>query len=354
MKLLIVKLSSLGDVVHTLPALNALRQGFTKSAGNIEIDWLVEEAASGIITGHPMIDEVVVVKKGGWIKSAGENLRTARRLSNKNYDLVIDFQGLLKSGLWVKFIKSKRKLGFSNAREMSHLFLTEKLPAYDSEMHAVDRYMLLAVHALGGTCDGPVDFALKVEESTLKEVRAKLGELAGDKIVTLLPGARWKTKLWTAKGFGALAREIKERLALDVVIAGSRADTALAAEIVELSGGGTLNLAGNTTLKELTALLSLSKFVVTVDSGPMHIAAALGTPVVALFGPTKPGRTGPYGKGNIIIGGELDCAPCFKRECPEPVCMEGISSDQVMEVILSSSLVTDSTVGIGELKAKLS
>jgi ADP-heptose:LPS heptosyltransferase len=113
-------------------------------------------------------------------------------------------------------------------------------------------------------------------------------------------------------------------------------------------------MAGQTTLKELEALLSLSSFAVTVDSGPMHIAAAAGTPVVALFGATEPGRTGPYGKGHIIIKGDHDCSPCFKRKCPEPKCMKEIRADQVMEAILSASLVDDTALDDDTLKAGLS
>lgn len=346
MKVLIVKLSSLGDVVHTLPVLNVLKEGFSNPDGPVEIDWLVEEAASGIITDHPMIDEVIVVKKGGWIDFLKDNYPTARRLKKKGYDMVLDFQGLLKSGVWVWFSGGKRRIGFSNAREMSHIFLNEKLPAFDPDMHAVDRYMGLARYAVGGAYDEATKFPLDVAEVTLDKVREKLKESGvGDNFVTLLPGARWETKLWTVEGFSVLARSIKEKLSLDVVIAGSELDLPLTDEIREASGASAVNMAGRTTLMELAGLLRLSRFALSVDSGPMHIAAALGTPVVALFGATSPRRTGPYGKGHIVIEKGLSCSPCFLRKCPEPRCMEEIKANEVMEAILSSSLTASSSSG---------
>ena len=197
-KILIVKLSSLGDVVHALPALSALSRGFPDA----QIDWIVEEAASGIIEEHPLLDEVIVVRRDGWIKSPKENHKTARRLAQKNYDIVIDFQGLLKSGVWVLLSKGKRRIGFSNAREMSHIFLTEKVTPTSIEMHAVDRYLLLACKALGVEDSGPVEFPVHIDEASLDSVGSYLRDAGvGDSFVTLLPAARWVTKLWTVDGF---------------------------------------------------------------------------------------------------------------------------------------------------------
>jgi lipopolysaccharide heptosyltransferase I len=353
MKVLIVKLSSLGDVVHALPVLNVLKKGF--SSGPVEIDWLVEEAASGIIMDHPMIDEVIVVKKGGWVNSLSDNYATAKRLAKKNYDIVLDLQGLLKSGIWVWLTKGERRIGFSNAREMSHVFLNEKLPAFDPEMHAVDRYMMLARYAVEGAHDEAVEFPLVVSEATLGKVQEMLKESGvGDGFVTLLCGSRWETKHWTVEGFAALAKSIKEKLSLDVVLAGSEAELPLTDKIREASGAAAVNMSGRTTLMELAGLLSLSRFAVTIDSGPMHIAAAVGTPVVALFGATSPRRTGPYGEGHIVIEKGLPCSPCFMRKCPEPRCMEEITAAEVMEAIRDSSLVASTTSEGKTLRAESS
>jgi len=175
MKVLIVKLSSLGDVVHALPSLDCLRRGLTASAGpgeTVEIDWLVEDIPAGILSGHPMIDELIVVKRRGWLTNTLANLKTAFRLRRKRYDIVLDFQGLLKSAIWVFLSGGKRRIGFENSREMSAVFLNEKLAAYDPDMHAVDRYLLLARHVSG--CGGEVVFPVHIPRKA--EEKAKRNE----------------------------------------------------------------------------------------------------------------------------------------------------------------------------------
>lgn len=331
MKVLIIKLSSIGDVVHTLPALESLRKGLDRKGAKARIDWLVEEAASGVLKGHPMIDNLIIVKRG-WLKHYGENRKTAERLAKEGYDLVIDFQGLLKSGVWVRLTRGKRRLGFSNARELSHIFLNEKLPPYDAEKHAVDRYLELARHAGGSR--GKVSFPMDIA----KEKKSVAAKLAGSGLkggfFVMVTRARWDTKMWSDGKFAELASKLTEKTGLGVVLAGSASDRAALESMREKIGGKAVNMAGLTDLKELWAMMSLSDFVVTVDSGPMHIATAAGARIVALFGPTAPWRTGPYGAGHAIVRKGLNCSPCFKRKCPDPKCMSGITVDEVMEAAL--------------------
>jgi len=326
MKVLIVKLSSIGDVVHTLPALDALRAGFKKKGIKAKIDWLVEEAASGMLAGHPRIDEVIVVKR--WGKGLFANLRTARALRARSYDLVLDFQGLLKSGLWLFLTRGKKRAGFSNAREMSHIFLNEKLPAYDIERHAVDRYLDLARHFAGET--GEPVFSLDLAEAESVEEKLEENGVNGPFFVMVTRG-RWKTKLWKDERFIELAKRIIAQRKFQAVLTGGPADLSSLSDMSKEIGPGAVTF--GTSLKEFAALCRLSKFVVTVDSGPMHIAAAAGARVVALFGPTAPWRTGPYGKGHVIVRKGLECSPCFKRECPDPKCMNEISIEDVVAAI---------------------
>ena len=150
-----------------------------------------------------------------------------------------------------------------------------------------------------------------------------------------MPGARWKTKRWPEEEFG----ELTSRLPLQSVIVGSKPDKDIADSIVSLSRGKTTSLAGNTSLKELIEIISNAKFVVSNDSGPMHIAAARGIPVFAIFGPTDPQRTGPYGTVHAIIKEELPCAPCFRRTCDDSRCMKSVSADKVFEIIKSKQLL---------------
>ncbi len=332
MKILIIKLSSIGDVVHTLPSLAALRKGYASAGKPVTIDWLVEEAASDIIKGHPLIDEVKVVKKNGWLKDFNANRRVARKLREAHYDLVLDFQGLFKSAIWVWLSRGKKRVGFSNSRELSHLSLTEKLPAYDPEMHAVDRYLKLSKHAGGEV--GDVVFPFHTGEEAENNAASILRSSAideGEQFVTIVPGARWRTKLWTSENFAQVAARIRDEFGLKVLLIGGLGDFEELEKISRLAGDGVVNLAGRTGLAELAVLLGHSSLALTVDSGPMHIAAAVGTPVVALFGSTAPWRTGPYGAGHVIIRKELSCSPCFKRECGNIRCMNEITVDEVFK-----------------------
>lgn len=332
MKILIVKLSSIGDVVHTLPALESLHRGFKDKGVKASIDWLVEEAASSVLKGHPLIDKLIIVKRG-WGANFGANLKAAKALKASGYDLVLDFQGLLKSGIWVWFSEGKRRVGFSNARELSHVFYNEKLPPYDIEMHAVDRYLSLA-GSVGGR-KGEAVFRLdsgKAIESVRKKLRGV--DIAGPFFVMVTRG-RWATKLWRDDRFIELGRKLVEEKGLKAVLAGSPADKEELDRMAASIGKGAVNMAGQTDLKELFALFSLARFAVTVDSGPMHIAAASGTRTVALFGPTAPWRTGPYGPGHAIVRKGLPCSPCFKRKCAAPRCMGEITVDDVMDGVNS-------------------
>ncbi len=328
MKVLIIKLSSIGDVVHTLPALDALRAGFKKNGIRAKIDWLVEEAASGMLAGHPQIDEVIVVKRG-WGRNLLANLRTARMLRARSYDLVLDFQGLLKSGIWVSLTAGKKRAGFSNARELSHVFLNEKLPPYDLDKHAVERYLDLARHFGADTGEPVFTLDLSAAERSLKKKLKEYG-VSGPFFV-MVTRARWKTKLWKDDRFIEVAKRLIAERKLKAVLTGGPAELTELAGISKAIGGGAVTF--GTSLKEFAALSRLSKFVVTVDSGPMHLAAAAGATVVALFGPTAPWRTGPYGKGHVIVRKGLDCSPCFKRECADVKCMNEISVDDVIEAV---------------------
>jgi len=330
LKILIVKLSSIGDVVHTLPALESLSRGFEKSGAGAKIDWLVEEAASSVLKGHLLINELIVVRRG-WGKNLRENLKTASVLKARRYDLVLDFQGLLKSAAWVWLTKGKKRVGFSNAREASHLAYNVKLPAYDKEQHAVDRYLSLA-RSVGGASGEAVFIidAAKEAVSVKKKLEAKG---VSSKFFVMVTRGRWKTKLWRDDRFVELARRIIGEKKLDCVLVGGPSDKKDLDSMAKAIGSGAFNMAGETDLKELLSLFRLCEFAVTVDSGPMHIAAASGARTVALFGPTAPWRTGPYGKGHQIVRKGLSCSPCFKKECSMPECMEKITVEDALEAV---------------------
>lgn len=326
-KILIVKPSSLGDVVHSLPFLNAMKTCFP----NAEIHWVIAKGLEGLLDGNPMIERLWIINKDAWkkIDNAKNTVTEIRNLfkglKKEKFDLVIDLQGLLRSGIITKSTGAPVRIGFQEAREGSRFFYTHKVKG-GKDIHAVDRYLKIA-SVLG--CDvSRVSFPFPPESSSTCNSQLFTFNLPRDYAI-LVPGARWQTKRWPPERFGELA----SRLPLQSIIVGSKADSDSAELIVSLSEGKAVSLAGKTSLKELIAVMRKAKFVISNDSGPMHIAAALGIPVYAIFGPTDPQKTGPYGKGHTIIRGEEPCAPCFKRTCEDVKCLEGLSVDKVFEII---------------------
>ncbi len=336
MKILIIKLSAIGDVVQTLPSLEAIKRLYAVS----EITWVVEEAAANILDGHPLIDRLLISRRKAWtamlrnprtvLTGLGGMIRFFRDLRDTRYDIAIDFQGLFKSGVLIGLAHADRKIGFDRTRELSYLFLNERLPAYDIERHALERYLDVARY-LGARDPAPV-CTLPIERE-LSEVRQKLAGInkEGGPLIIINPVARWKTKLWKEHSFAELAdRLIQERGAV-VVFSGSREDREVNERIISMMKRTALNWAGETTLKELAAIATLSDLFITTDTGPMHLAAAAGARVLALFGPTAPWRTGPYGESHRVVRTGIECSPCFKRNCESNVrCMEGIRVEDVL------------------------
>jgi lipopolysaccharide heptosyltransferase I len=338
MKILIIKLSAIGDVVQTLPALEAIKKTYPKG----EITWVVEEAAAGILEGHPLIHRLMISRRKSWIRMLKNPLTFfmgmkriivfLRELRNSRYDIAIDFQGLLKSGMLMGLARADRKIGFDRTRELSYLFLNEKLPPYEKEKHALERYLEVARY-LGAvnpspTCELPIEREVSLMKQRIKGVRQDVRPL-----IVINPVARWITKLWSEQKFAELAdRLIQEKNAV-IIFTGSSDDRAVIARIVSMMKQEAENWAGETTLKELAALASLSNLFITTDTGPMHLAAAAGAKVVALFGPTAPWRTGPYGASHIVVRKGLECSPCFQRKCGDVQCMEAITVKEVMEQI---------------------
>jgi len=318
-RILLVKLSSFGDVLHALPTLEALRTAYPEG----HLTWLVEAAYAPLLTGHPALDEVWEaprLKPAQICTPANRALlsRLRQRLASQPFDLVLDLQGLLKSAIWVALARSPRKVGYDRTRELSYLVLTERLKPFDPETHAVWRYLNLA-HYLGAPPALP-RFRLGL---TPGGAAPPLLPRNGRPLAVLHPGARWPSKLWPGASWARLAQWLQGR-GLQVAITGSAADRELSGSIATQAGGAALNLAGRTTLAELAAVLLQARLAVTTDTGAMHLAAALGTPVAALFGPTAPWRTGPFGAGHEIVRLGLACSPCFKRRCPEPRCLEDL------------------------------
>lgn len=333
MNILIVKLSAIGDVIHTLPSLAALRELYPDA----HITWVVEEAASGLVVGHPLLDEVIIVRRKSWIKlvkagkyKAAWNDASAflSELRRRPYDLVIDFHGLFKSAVIVFLSGGKRKLGYDSWQELSCLFYNEKIHE-DMNKHAADRYLDFPRHL--GANIRKAEFILPLTQETKAQAQKLLDKycLRERQFIAVNPVAYWETKLWDNEKFAKLGDLIKKELKLDVVFTGSKKEDAEAITSRMTAKG--INIGGETSLPELAEIYKSAACVITTDSGPMHLAAAAGTPVVALFGPTNPARTGPYGSGNTVIRADLPCSPCLLKKCPTKQCMEDITPEQVFE-----------------------
>lgn len=324
-KILIIKPSSLGDIVHSLPFLNAIKTRFSRT----EIHWIAARGLQGLLECHPMIEKVIVINKDEWkapvsaMKTLAEFRRLVRELRSNRYDLAIDLQGLLRSGVIAMATGAPLRAGFAEAREGSRYFYNRRISA-GHDMHAVDRYLKIAAE-LGCDVD-EVNFPFPLRKESPKTEELKRGL---DDYVVIVPGARWDTKMWSSENFGRLASALK----LKSVLIGGNADIALAGEIAARSDGKALSVAGDTTIPELIDIMRGAKLVISNDSGPMHIAAALNIPVAALFGPTSPERTGPYGRGHLILKRGAACSPCFKRRCRSMRCMRELTFEFVRSAL---------------------
>lgn len=323
-KILVVKPSSMGDVVHSLPFLNSLKSCFPKA----QIHWVIAKGLEGLLEGHPMINRLIIINKDTWKRASKtkETIRELRHLfkvlGNERYDLAVDLQGLFRSGIIAMAARAPLRIGFSEAREGSRFFYNRRITG-GRDIHAVDRYLKIA-GALGcNTEDIIFPFPLMRNDlDRIREMKNSIGDYA-----VIVPGARWDTKIWPAEHFGRVA----SMLPLKSIVIGSGADAPLAKRLVEVSGGRAVSLAGDTTIRELIELMRDARLVISNDSGPMHIAAGFHVPVIAIFGPTSPLRTGPYGKGHVIIKSAAECSPCFRKRCRHLKCMKGITPDIVIE-----------------------
>ena len=320
-KILIVKPSAIGDVVHALPVLNLLRRRYPAA----HIAWLVTPACAGLLDGHPQLDEVVRFdrKRFGhaWRSPAAAAALAAfhRELYRRRFDLVIDLQGLFRSG-WLSFSTgAKTRVGTSTDREFGWAFATHVAPVGGRDRHAVDRYLSVAQDLGLGT--GPVEFVFPTDAADRAAVAPLLP--AGP-FAVFLPATHWPTKRWPPGRFAELVGPLRDRFGLGSVVAGGPD----AAPVP-----GAVHLAGRTTLRQLVAVLERAAVVVANDTGPMHIAAALGRPLATVFGPTDPGRTGPYGRPDSVVRLDIPCAPCFSRSCTHHTCLAALGVGPVLATV---------------------
>lgn len=325
-KILIIKPSSLGDIVDALPAVGAIRKRFPSA----RISWLVKSEWAAILKGHRAIDEVIAAPFR-W----GEVPQLIRAVRKHPFDLVVDLQGLLRSALLGYATGASVRIGFSAAREGAPWFYTDRVAVPEGVVHAIDRYRRVA-KALGCNVER-VDFDIPSSAELAANVRRLLSEGGLPEPVSFAlihPTARWESKKWEPARFAAVADWLIREKKLPAVFVGGKGEREEVDRILQQMKQPAMNLAGKTTLPELAELIRQARFFVCNDSGPMHLAAAVGTPVVALFGPTDPRKIGPYGAGHTVIRKEVGCAGCRRNRCVRGnECMKAISVDEVAQAI---------------------
>jgi heptosyltransferase-1 len=321
-RILIIKPSALGDIVHTLPILNLLRMRFPHA----HIAWLVTPAFAGLLEGHPQLDEVIRFQRrrfgAGWWnpRAAAGFLRFVFELRRKKFDLAVDLQGLFRSGWIAGATGAPVRVGFADARELAWMFYTHPVRIDSGDQHALGRYLKIT-QALG--CPrGPVVFQFPPTQALARPL--------SQPYAVLLPGTNWPTKRWPIESFAQLVKPLRERFGLHTVIAGASDAIELAARVQELAGENIIDLAGKTTLPQLVSLLAGASLVVANDSGPMHIASALGRPMVTMYGPTNPVMTGPYGRPETVLRLNILCSPCYSRRCSHQSCLRWLDADAVL------------------------
>lgn len=314
-RFLIVRLGSLGDVVHAIPAVAALIDRHSAA----RVDWIVDPRYVDLVKTIARIGTVIPFDiRQGW----GSLILTARRLRGERYDAVVDLQGLIKSAVLARVAGARRTIGFTNPHlreSLASVFYTETHDPGDV-VHVIDKGLAL-MRALG-VQDTTVRFPLDVPP-----------QVRPDGYVLINPCAAWPNKQWPPDRFGALAAAIRERHGLRSVVLWGPGEEGVAAEVVAASRGAA-EQAPPTTITDILALAARARLMVSGDTGPLHIAAAVGTPIVALFGPTRAERNGPWSPADISLSRFETCVCHYERRCRRgQPCIDDIGVEAVLAAV---------------------
>jgi heptosyltransferase-1 len=325
-RILIILHGSIGDVARALPLAGIIRSGYPRA----HLAWAVEPPSLPLVARSAAVQEVILFERRRWWREWLPFLRSVRA---KRFDLVLDLQRHFKSGVISRWSGAPVRLGFNrlDSKELNWLFNNHFIPPVGDGVSKLSHYLKFAEYL--GLDPSPVvwNFQLTGEEN--RNVEEYLAATRGD-FATLFVGSRWESKRWFPAQAAECARIIKERHNCDVVLLGGKEDRAAAAEILAGARVPITNLAGETTLSEALGVIARAKFAVGPDTGLMHVAAAVGTPVVSLWGATSPVRAGPYLFQQLVVQGEAPCVPCYRRRCPiGRICMQSIDMEEVNQKI---------------------
>jgi heptosyltransferase-1 len=334
---LVVRLSSIGDLVHTLPAVAALRRRFPEA----RIDWLVETRYRDVLLDNPDVDELIEVDTLGWRRKLlsprtwTQVRESVAAIRAHRYDAVLDLQGTIKSAVCAFLARSDRRIGFTSSHlkeRAASLLYKERVAPNGIGPHVIDRHLglltVLNIHS------DERAFPIVVPANMVKATERRLGEWHLEAYVILNPGGSWVTKLWSSEKFGQLAAAIQKEFQLPSLVIWGPGEKSMAECIVDTSSGAA-RLAPETSLREMIPYIERARLFVSGDTGPMHIASARGVPVVGIFGPTDPARNGPLGTRDEVVYHAEPCGPCYKHHCPGygNVCMTKIELDEVLSAV---------------------
>lgn len=336
-RVLLVRLSAVGDIIHALPVLRALKAW----RPGLCVDWLVEDRFALLLRNQTAIDRVFEIPRkrwrsgGGWREKASDARRLLCELRGRNIDLSIDLQGLTKSGLWPALARIPHRIGYGDedGRELNRWLTNIKVSPAPDKKHVVDRNLAL-VEPLG-IAHPEVDMSLPEDREAKARVETLLQQegLEGEKLALIQPGAGWETKRWPPEYYAQAGDFLSRERGYRVLVLWGPGEEGLARQVLEaMREKG--RLAPPTSLLELIELIRLSALFVGGDTGPMHIAAALRIPTVAIFGASDPVRNGPYGEGHLTLYHEdLACRPSWKTTCEHLTCLRDLKPEGVVERI---------------------
>jgi lipopolysaccharide heptosyltransferase II len=321
-RVLIVLPGALGDVVRALPLLGRLRRGLADAV----IGWAVEPPSAPVLAGHPWLDRVLVFERAGGARAFARFLREVGR---ERWDVALDLGRGIKSAMIARASGARDRIGFAraDAREAGWLFSTRRLPAQGTARAKLLQFLAFA-DALG-LPPAPIEFGLAPTEAERGDAAGLTAGLAGP-LVAACVGSSCPSRRWFPERTAAVLRALRDRHGASAVLLGAPADAAYALDVVR-AGGPARDLVGRTTLRQLVAILARARLAFGPDSGALHVAAAVGTPAVSLWGATSPARSAPFASEALVVAGSAPCAPCFLRECPvERVCMRAIEPEAVV------------------------
>ena len=318
MRVLIVKLSSLGDLFHALPTVHALKQGL-----NASVDWVVNREYESLVRCFTDVDEVIAFPRRDFFNCWRPFIQELRR---RRYACIVDLQGLLKSAFVTRMARGDVKIGPSFHREGTRWLYPAVAGRRNKGRHAVEENMDVVRHL--GLPVPPAEFPVAFPEVSVTGSGPRIG---------IVPASRWSTKTWPGRCFVDFVKQIRAVRDVSVFLFGGSADVGVCGAIAAELNGHVVDMSGRTTLTEMGGWLREMDLVVANDSGPLHMAAALGTPCLSIYGPTDPVRTGPYGDGHRVIRTSLPCQPCFSRTCQTAGigCLEGVTPTCVAEAALA-------------------